>query len=300
MRKILLIQFIVMCLIGCSSNPNNTDLVNKVSKLEEENQQLKETIKLLEYPASNRLISINKLISENKFNEANTEINELQKLFPKSIESGEANNLKQIILDKQAKAKEEEDRIKALGFKALKEEPNIQVGYNKISVGAFSTATTFTYDAYDSRYFYNTADRGNKYVSARITITSTSKDPLLPVFYAYSISGDKLVLIDSFNLRFARWEDYGSYLGNYHDNGNDFAKTSTIPFKIGIEVSEELLQNPVVILVKNENCLKRKYNRFDDPSVSYSSDNCSSHKTLSIEDLKEKYFVVKILNKNKI
>jgi hypothetical protein len=81
----------------------------------------------------------------------------------------------------------------------------------------------------------------------------TNKGPLLPAFYAYSISGDKLVLIDSFKLRFARWEDYATYLGNYNDNSNDFSKTGTIPFKVGIEVSDDVTKEPLLILVKKEN-----------------------------------------------
>jgi hypothetical protein len=300
--KIIYTLIVTLLLIAScsSSNTDNTDLLNKITQLEKENKELTETIELLEYPASDRLSNIKKSISENQFNEALTEIDNLHKLFPQSKEATEIDYLRKSISDKQIEAKQEEDRIKALGFKVLKEESNIKVGYNKISVGAFSTATTFTYDAYDDRYFYNTADRGNKYVSSRISITSSDKNPMLPVFYAYSINGDKLELINKFYLKFARWDDYGSYLGNYHDNRNDFAKTSTIPFKIGIEISDELLQKPIVILVRDENCLSRNYNRFDNPPVSYSSSSCHSQKVLTIEDLREGYFVVKILNKNKL
>lgn len=300
MRNVILIQIITLFLIGCTSNNTDTGLINQIDQLKKENEELKETINLLKYPASDREANITKLISENKFSEASKEVEDLQRLFPQSKEAEKIDDLKKIISDKQEEIKEEEAKIKALGFKALKEESNVVIGYNKISTGAFSTANTFTYDSYGDRYFYSTADRGNKYVSAKISITSSDKDPKLPVFYAYSINGDNLELINNFDLNFARWEDYGSYLGNYHDNGNDFAKTSTIAFKIGVEISDELLQKPIVILLRKENCAIRKTDRFDNPPVSYLLGDCTSAKTLSIENVRNDYAVIKILNKNKL
>lgn len=300
MRKIAAIFTMAIIIFSCSDNKvNNKELLSKITQLEQENKELKETIELLQYPPSSRLSTTKNLIADSKFNDALSEMDNLQKLFPQSKEASEIENLRKVISDKQLKAKQEEDRIKALGFKVLKEQSNIKVGYNNITIGSFSTAQTFTFDSYDDRYHYSTADRGNKYISARISITSSDKDPMLPLFYAYNIKGDKLELIGSFILKFARWRDYGSYLGNYTDNGNDFSKVSTIPFKIGLEISDELSKEPIVIVVRNENCLNRNYNRFDNPPVSYSG-RCHSSNILTIEDLKEDFLVVKILNKNKL
>lgn len=301
-RIVLLVS--VLFLIGCSSNNsgsgNDEALKLEVETLTKENKELKETIEALKYPASDRLSHLKTLISENKFDEARSEMGKLKELFPMSVEAKETDALSDIIRVKEDEFKAEEARIKALGFKALKEETTAQIGYNKISVGNFSIAQTFTYDSYDSRYFYNTADRGNKYISSRITITSSDKDPRLPVFWAYSVNGDKLELINNFVLKFARWEDYGTYLGNYSDNGNDFSKTATIAFKIGMETSDDILKNPIVILLGKTNCMSRSYERFKNPPVSYIDSGCDILKTLTIENVKENFVVVKILNRNKL
>lgn len=285
-------------LLACGQN--DTGAKDELEQLKKENQELKETIELLKYPASDRLISVKKLISENKFNEALKEIEDLQNLFPKSKEASETDDLTTIITEKKEKVEKEEERIKALGFKALKVESSIQVDYNKISIGNFSTAQTFTFDSYDNTYHLYTADRGNKYLSSRISITSTDKDPKLPMFYLYRIKGDKLEYITNFDLRFARWRDYGTYLGNYTDNGNDFSKTATIPFKIGVEVSDEVLKEPLVILLKKENCMTREYDRFGNPPVSYSNSGCETPKTLTIVDINNNYSVINFYNKNKL
>lgn len=306
-KKNLVAQLVLLCLVSCSSNEksnsestDNSALVSRIDQLNKENEELKATVKQLRYPVSDRLINISRLISENKLNEANMEIINLEQLFPQSIENEEVVSLKQKITNIEEEQRAEEVRIKALGFKALKEENSVEIGYNKISIGAFATANTYVFDSYGDRYFYRTADRDSKYVSAKVSITSSDKNPKLPMFYSYLINGDKLELIKIFSLNFAKWDDYGSYLGNYHDNGNDFAKTSTVGFKIGVEINSELLQKPIVILLLKENCAERVTERFANPPVSYTPMNCDSPSTLSMEDVNKNYAVVKILNKNKI
>lgn len=305
MKKLLLIFAVVTCCLGCTTNTQDTALISslnsEVEKLKTENEDLKKTIELLKCPASDRLRAIKELIIENKFEEASQGIKELKELFPLSEEAKQCGEQENIITAKKEKILAEQARIKALGFKALKEVSTVNIFYNKVSVGSFSVAKTFAFDAYDDSYFYKTADRGNKYISARITITSEEKDPKLPVFYAYTIDGDKLQYEGHFILRFARWRDYATYLGNYNDNGNDFSKTSTIPFKIGIEVSDKVASKPLVILCRKQNCMIRNYDRFDNPPVSYSiGGGCTYDTTLTIDDLKKGYAVVKVLNKNKL
>lgn len=303
MRNTLLV-LAALLVFGCTNNQDKTEIVNltqEIEKLKSENEELRKTIDLLKYPASDRFRQIKELITNNNLTKAKEEITQLKTLFPQSLEAKECEEQEKIIAEKQAKIKAEEERIKALGFKALKEISTVEVFYNKITVGQFTTAKTFTFDSYDDRYFYRTADRGNKYISARITISSTDKNPKLPVFYAYRISGDKLICEGNFKLEFARWEDYATYLGNYSDNSNDFSKTSTIPFKIGIEVSDEIATSPLVIICRKQNCMIRNYDRFANPPVSYTiGDGCTYDETLTLDDLKKGYAVVKVLNRNKL
>lgn len=305
MKKLLLICIIVSCCLGCTTNTQDTAIISslnsEIEKLKTENEDLKKTIELLKCSASDRLRVIKQLVAQDKFEEASKGIKELKELFPLSEEVKQCDEQENIITTKKEKILAEQARVKALGFKALKEVSTVDVFYNKVSVGSFSVAKTFAFDAYDDSYFYKTADRGNKYISARITITSEEKDPKLPVFYAYTVAGDKLQYEGHFILRFARWRDYGTYLGNYNDNGNDFSKTSAIPFKIGIEVSDKVASEPLVILCRKQNCMVRNYNSLSNPPVSYSiGGGCTYDTTLTIDDLKKGYAVVKVLNKNKL
>lgn len=197
-----------------------------------------------------------------------------------------------------AQKRAEEERIKALGFKALKASTTFKIDYNKIELTSISVGNTFTFDSYGDSYFYRSADRGNKYITAAMKITSDSKDPKLPQLAVYKISGDSMTWEGNFTTEFARWDDYGSYLGNDHDFGNDFAKTNSVRFKIGKEVSEEIVKGPYALIMKIENALNRNYERFDNPPISYIG-SVDYPYTLRLEDFTKEgsqFIVVKIAN----
>ena len=128
-----------------------------------------------------------------------------------------------------------------------------------------------------------------------MSVTSTSHAPNLPQLAIYVISGDKMILQGTFETRFARWRDYGAYLGNYHDSTNDFAKVSTVRFKLGLQVIDSQLAKPYAIVLMKRNVLVYHYDRFDNPPISYlGSANYPS--TLSINDFKENYALIKRFN----
>ena len=174
---------------------------------------------------------------------------------------------------------QEIDEVKAL----LTEKTTVKIDYNSVTLSAISVGNRFVFDAYDDRWFYRDADRGCKFVTMQMAVTSTDHDPNLPEFAVYTIIGDKMNLVGSFETRFARWRDYGAYLGNYHDSTNDFAKVSTVKFKLGLQVSNEKLAKPYAIVLRKKNVLSSHYDRFDDPPISYigSADYPS---TLTIDD----------------
>lgn len=270
-------------------------LLSKVSIQENEILRLKELVDQYSYPADQRFHMIKKYIESKDFNAAKKEIKELQRIFPNSKEASDSKN-QLIIIDKEEKKKiMEEERLKALGFKALKQKTKFKVDYNTINFSNISIGSQFTFDSYDDRYFYREADRGNRYVTARMTVTSSIKSPNLPQAAVYTISGDKMIYDERFDLRYARWDDYGSYLGNEADYNNDFSKTGTIPFKIGAEISLEKAKSPFAIVIKNENVLIENYNRFDNPPKSWSG-FAEFPNILKIEDFEKDYTLVKIFN----
>ena len=276
----------------------NTELNAKVRNDMMLIRSLRDSISILSFPADQRIRKIKNLITEEKFSDAKKEITNLAKVFPESKEAKEASALLGKVDELEKKKKLEEEKRKALGFKGVKTVASCTIGYNKVEISNISTGNTFTFDSYDDRYHYRTADRGNKYITAVMRITSDSKDPKLPQPAIYSIVAGKMKLEGYFTVEFARWEDYGAYLGNYHDNGNDFAKTSSIRFKIGKEVSEEVLKKPYAVVLKKENALVRKYERFDNPPVSYNGSVDYPYQ-LTLEDFSSEsgnYYLLKIAN----
>lgn len=304
MKKKLLIGLLPLVFFSCNNKPGknapkgsvNIDSLQKICENQDkEIKELKETIGKLSFPADKRLEQIKRLISEGDYDSAFNSMVELIRLFPNSAEASECDRLNKSIEEKKEAAKAEAERIKALGFKAINTKTNFTIDYNTVTLSNISVGKTFVFDSYGSEYFYRDADRNTKYVSAAMSVKSTDTDPNLPQIALYKINGDKMELFDKFCVEFARWEDYGTYLGNYHDSHNDFAKVNTVKFKVGLQVPDRILSAPYALVVKKENCLSRSYNKYDNPPVKYQG-NASYPQTLSVDDFKEQYILVQIKN----
>lgn len=306
MKRTIAFSIALIVVFGCASNEeelkqlrnDKEQLTAQVNEYSAVIQALRDSVTMLSFPADQRLTKINSLVSSGDYSAAKQEISRLISLFPESKEAKSAPAIIERIDKLVAQKKAEEERIKALGFKALKASTTFKIDYNTVELSSISVGNTFTFDSYDDRYFYRTADRGNKYVSAAMKITSEEKDPKLPQLAIYSISGDTMTKVGNFDTEFARWKDYGSYLGNYSDNGNDFSKVSSVRFKIGEEVSEDIVKGPYALIMKKENGLSRNYDRFANPPVSYTG-YVSYPSTLRLEDFTKEgsdFVVVKIAN----
>lgn len=306
MKRVLAFSVLLIILLGCGADQTELnslrkerdELAAKVNADAAVIQALRDSVTMLSFPADQRLTKINSLVSSGEYTAAKQEISRLTTLFPESKEAKSAPALLQRIDKLIAQKRAEEERIKALGFKALKASTTFKIDYNKIELTSISVGNSFTFDSYGDSYFYRSADRGNKYITAAMKITSDSKDPKLPQLAVYKISGDSMTWEGNFTTEFARWDDYGSYLGNDHDFGNDFAKTSSVRFKIGKEVSEEIVKGPYALIMKKENALNRNYERFDNPPISYIG-SVDYPYTLRLEDFTKEgsqFIVVKIAN----
>lgn len=303
MKKLSLL-LVIMVLAGCSG-PSQKDidgLNHKIDSISGVNESLAKTIdclrdsiSILSFPANQRMAEIKSFIESNDFTAASKGISELKKVFPKSSEAKECAELGKIIKAKQEAYKAEQERLKALGFKGIAQKNSFKIDYNTITLSGISIGTQFSFDDYGHQYFYRTADRGNKYVTAAMSVTSTNKDPKLPELAIYVVKGDKMEKEATFDTQFARWKDYGAYLGNYHDNGNDFAKVSTVRFKIGCEVSSNVTSRPFAIVCKNSNVLKSTYDRFRNPPISYSG-YASYPSELTMKDFNKNYTLIKLFN----
>lgn len=306
MKRVLTYSLLLIVLFGCGADQtelNNLrkerdELAAQVKANATVIQTLRDSVTMLAFPADQRLTKINSLVSSGDYTAAKQEISRLVELFPESKEAKSAPAISERIDKLIAQKRAEEERIKALGFKALKASTTFKIDYNTVELTSISVGNTFTFDSYGDRYFYRTADRGNKYITAAMKITSQDKNPKLPQLAIYSISGDTMFKVGNFDTEFARWKDYGTYLGNTHDFGNDFAKTSSVRFKIGEEVSEDIVKGPYALIMKKENGLSRNYDRFGNPPVSYTG-YVSCPSTLKLEDFTKdgsEFIVVRIAN----
>ena len=253
MRRVGFVSGLLVLLIGCNNYSAQFEQAQvELAQARDSIKILVTTIDALSYPANQRLANINGLIKEKNYDSASTELKQLVSLFPNSPEAKMETSLNRLIeAGREAKIAEEK-RIKALGFKALKDNLTVTLGNLKASFNSISIGNTFVFDNYGYEYRYLQADKNCKYVTAAMNITSDDNNPNLPQCAIYRIDGEKLVYETSLVTRFARWDDYGSYLGNDADYNNDFSKVNTVKFKIGGQISTDLSKQPFVLVMKKE------------------------------------------------
>lgn len=297
---IALYTLITFC--GCSDNAQShiQEMTDSMAILNQRIVELESQVKQLQYPADVRLKDIKEKIANDNLDDAIKKINELCDCFPYSDEAKESKSLVASIKEKKEAIENEKKRIKALGFKALGSLQNVTIGDNKIIFSNFKVGQKYTHDVYPTysgtEWREHTADRGSSFISCNMDITSSSKDPKIPTIAFYSVDGEKLIHQKDFWVNFARWSDYGCYLGNEPDLKNDFSKVSTVKFRVGAQLEDIYFKKPYVIVLKKANTLSRHYDRFENPPVSYYGD-ASYPSTLTIDNFNNgKYVALKIAN----
>lgn len=291
--KQYLVIILSTLLIGCVDQEaaTNARLLNqKCDSLITANQQLStkislltDSLALLRYPASDRLTQIKRFISDNKLDEAISEITKLKALFPLSKEISDCEEQEAVIANIIAKNKAEEDRIKALGYKAFSDKPTATIGAKKFTISGFTFGRTFTFDyCLDvDEYSYRTADKDNTYILASMSLTSTEKGYVsTPSIKVYEITNGNLKYLGWFSDEYSTWNSYGAKIGNYSETSHDFSKVNTVKYSLAAEISKDYMNKPLVILT--------------------SIDDKILEDTLTIDDVKTKCIVIKILNRNKL
>lgn len=263
-------------------------------------KEARSKIEVLSYPADQRFLHITELFNAQEYEKAKKEIAELKNLFPNASENTECAKMLEKIAAIAAAKKAEEERIKALGFKALTVVQKTKIGSNDVVFSNCKVGLKFIHDVYPtysgSSWFEHTADKGSKYISFNMDVTSTDKNPNIPTVAFYSIDGSSLIHRSTFWVLFARWDDYGSYLGNEPDLKNDFSKVNMVKFRVGIEIDDEYLNKPYMVVLKKENTQVRKYEKYKNPPVYYEGD-AGYPGILNIEDFnKGQYLPIKIEN----
>lgn len=249
---------------------------------------LSDSVNKLQYPADQRLGNIINLIRKDSLDLATIEIENLKVLFPYSKEVKNIHLQTEAINKRREAIKKEQERIKALGFKVLKDK---SIVWEKKSNGDeikytfsnfhFGRQFTFNYINDISEYYYRTANKGNTYILADMSIYTKSDYAYTPSVYACAIVDGKLSQIGYFTSEYESYDTYGEYLGNYADTSHDFSKVNTVKYNIAAQISQDEAKSPIVILMKKDNELK-------------------SVNGLTVSEVSEKCEVIRILNRTKL
>jgi hypothetical protein len=236
------------------------------------------------------LSKVEAAVTDGKREEAQQALNEIKTKYPRAPETTVAQNKVSTLVAKIEAQLAETRRIEAMGFKALKTSTVINTGWVKVTVDSPRISKQFIFDHYDSsysyRYHYRDADRDHKYVSVGLSATAAKgeSDPNLPSFALYYADGKELRRINHFDIQFSRWESYATFLGTYSDSHNDFAKTATIRFSMGVQVHDDMLKKkPLFIVATKKGCEARSYERFRNPPIYYRSTCHDLLYTLTLE-----------------
>ncbi len=299
MIKVFITILTIALLMSCKENIS----INKqdYEKLKSELDECKRTVEKLSNTPQMRLATAIRFRENNKIKEAKSELKSIIEIFSGTEESKSATQILREIEDFEQKEKIEAEKKKLLGFKALKETSTAKVGEVSLRFSSINSVSQWNFDDYGSEYRLRKAERGNIYINAKVAISAENKDPLLPPIAVYKAENGELRLLGIMGYEFVRWKDYGSYLGNYADYGNDFSHTKTIPFSCGLEITQnDLSTNAILIVVKNENCFSRITNRLSNPPVSYKESTCNVKNKLTIGDFDKEYILLKVFNRIKL
>lgn len=289
--KILYFLLPITIFCSCVSHSDYDKAINKIDSLSTLNiqqtatiRQIRDSIIMLSYSAKDRMTNIKTLIKKDKFDDAKKEIAILKSLFPNSSEIKNCLIQEKIIQSKIQKKIDEENRIKALGFKAFRDHSVAKYNHFKIKINNFKTAREYRFDYCNdiNRFWFRTADKDNIYLLAQMLVTCTEKqDVEIPRISAYSIEGGKLIKCSNLNYEYSSWSSYGAKLGNHEDTSHDFNKVNSIKYNLGAEISKEDSKKALLILAHN--------NEFEE-----------SADTLNINQIRKDYTVIKIWNRHKI
>ncbi len=295
--KLLVLTFGIFTFLGCSDGETKKQLSELKTELEQTKSELNNCateLTEIKNTTENRFIRAQKLLAENNLQGAKIEFQGIVDNFKGTNDAAKASN-EIAKIDKTVKQEKiEEERKKALGFKILNPVSAVNFGELTLRFEKIWTGKRWSFDDYGSEYRLRDAQRGSKHILVRVSISSETKNPSLPPILAYQMNNGELELIGTLGYEFRRWEDYGTYLGNNADYGNDFAHSKTIPFNLGLQVSDDkFVGKTVYVVLKKTNCFARIKKDYGNPEIQYSEGNCSAKRTLKVEDFDKDYVLLK-------
>ena len=284
---------IVSCSFLSCTQTNKPDVAAQIAEVESKYQdtimvlkralsEANAKIEILSYPADQRLAHIGELFNSKDYAGVKKEAAELKRVFPNAKENDGCNEYLKKIEAIEAANKAEEERIKALGYKAFKDNLSVKFDNVTYSFSGFTYGRTFTFEyVHDvDEYSYEVADKKCTYILASLAISTKENYASTPNVYACEIADGKLKEIDDFRIEYASYNTYGASIGNYSETSHDFSKVSSVKYKMAAQIPQSYTSKPIVIIV-------RKISGYLSGEI-------------SIDEVRENYEVIKILNRNRL
>lgn len=258
---------------------------DRIAQLEQENTSLKETPPVL-------LAQVRKAYDSGDEAATRAALASLTTRYPDSDEAATGSGfLQKLVKDREAK-EQEARRLAALGMRAIPVKSSFTADESSVSLQSAQITGQWSFNDYGDQYEYRSAERGSKYITARVTYSSKSKDPRLAPLVVYASNGGELKRLGVMGFEFVSWSSYATFLGNYHDDANDFAHKASIRFSMGLQVPNEAITKPLYIVASSSGCANRSSDRFGNPPVSYLTYSCdqAAPDALRASDFKEGRF----------
>ncbi|MFD0991618.1 hypothetical protein [Tenacibaculum geojense] len=298
-RNLLALTFGAILIFSCSDGETKKRLSELKTKLEQTKAELNKCsseLTKIKNTAENRFIRAKKLLAENNLSGAKTEfqgiVDNYKGTNDATVASKEIAKIERTIEQRKIEA----ERKKALGYKVLKPTTRVKYGDLSLRFDKIWKGKRWSFDDYGNQYFLRDAKRGNSHIMTRVSVTSENNNPSLPPILVYQMDNGELKLLGTLGYKFRRWKDYGSYLGNYADYGNDFAHSKTIPFNCGIELSnDDLKSGNIYVVLKKQGCFNRTKVNYGNPEIAYHESSCNPKRILKVEDFDNDYVLLKKL-----
>jgi hypothetical protein len=264
------------------ADPEVLALKAEVARLTAENRQLHMTPSAL-------AADVRAAIAAQNGAQAQAALKRLADTFPFSAELAPATRQVNALLANLQAAEAERKRVAALGFKGLKTRAAYFWRDTELRIADASFTRRWIFDSYGSGWSYLDPEKGQRLLTATVSVWSKSKDPALFGVGAYVADGATLTQVGSFRYRFTRWADFGAVLGNHADFRNDFGHSSRIPFTLGASIEQDAIKRrPLYLVVTREACHKRHQDRLLQPPIHYLPEGCATlKKTLTLDDFKD-------------
>ena len=268
---------------------NSSDDGREIEALRAEVARLKDENARLRLTSAALAAEVNTAVTQQDGGRAQAALKQLAERFPLSAELPAARKRVDGLLAKLRSDADEKKRIAALGFRALRSNTFFARGDTAIRLTDPTVSRRWTFDSYGHGWRYLDPEKGQRMITARVNVTSGNKDPALFSIGAYVADGAILRQVGTLRYRFARWADFGAFLGTHADFGNDFARSSRIPFTVGVAVNEDdLKRRPLYLVATREGCHKKLFDRQLQPPIHYVSSDCASlKKTLTVNDFQD-------------